>query len=366
VEQEPNDTYSNANYWDVTSEMQGALDAKRDKDMYRFTAPQSGIYKITLSNVPSNIEPNLFIYRGTNSNAVASSTTAGAGGSAQVEIDANQGETFYVKVIARSASTTSNQPYTLSTEAIPDPDEPNDEWSEATPWDAFSSSIQGYFFELVTGPADLYKFTVPQSAGSVLLTVNLTDVPANVEPNMFIKNSAGSTVASNADAQAGQPISIMIDANPGETYYVSVNPQNRFQTSESLYTLSITTTPDPTEPNDTFDLATVWNYTAGPIQGYFAEAVSGPADYYRFTAPPGTSPVAMTVQLEDVPANVAPRMFIYNSQFNPVKSKTNAGKGDSISLTFDAQPGATYYVKVLPSSRLMISSQPYTLSMSGY
>ena len=183
---------------------------------------------------------------------------------------------------------------------------------------------------------------------------------------MFIKNSAGSTVASNADAQAGQPISIMIDANPGETYYVSVNPQNRFQTSESLYTLSITTTPDPTEPNDTFDLATVWNYTAGPIQGYFAEAVSGPADYYRFTAPPGTSPVAMTVQLEDVPANVAPRMFIYNSQFNPVKSKTNAGKGDSISLTFDAQPGATYYVKVLPSSRLMISSQPYTLSMSGY
>jgi hypothetical protein len=102
----------------------------------------------------------------------------------------------------------------------------------------------------------------------------------------------------------------------------------------------------------------------GPFKGYFAEKVSGPGDYYRFTAPAGQTPISMTVRLTNVASNITPRIFIKTSTNSTVASNQNAGPGEQISLTFNAQPGAIYYVLVEPESTSTFSTQPYILSVA--
>ena len=113
-------------------------------------------------------------------------------------------------------------------------------------------------------------------------------------------------------------------------------------------------------------LATRWDYTSGPVHGYFADEVSGPGDYYRFTAPAGLVRIPMTVQLTGVASNITPVLYIVKSSNSTVASKLNAGPGEEISLTFNAQPGVNYYVLVKAGSASTISTQPYTLTMAGY
>ncbi len=365
AELEPNNDYDHASSWNILEPIQGKLDVRSDMDMYVFNPPQSGIYDITLSNVPANIKPDLIIYRSSHVTAT-SKLDAGLGETVTLGLDANQGETFYIKVKGTSELTISDQAYILTATIIPDPQEPNDILSQATSWDAFSAPIQGYFYELLSGPADIYTFTVPETNGAVIATINLTDVATTVKAKMILKEHSGLSVAEASASSAGQPVSISFDANPGETYYVSLIPNTRLQISKSPYTLSLTTLADASEPNDVFGQATIWDYTQGPIQGYFFERISGPGDYYKFTAPAGTDPASMTISLTGVDSNVEPLMFVYRSSFIYVTDNSTANPGEPVSITFDAQPGATYYVQVKPKSRLMFTTQPYTLTMAGY
>jgi hypothetical protein len=363
MESEPNETTGQASNWDPTSPIQGSLNTEGDVDYYQFTATQSAIYKITLSNIPANIAPRLSMYR-SNDSMVYMKAAPRYGDSIVLEIDADQGETFYIKINAQSRMTISDQYYVLSAEIIPDPLEPNNTLETASAWDAFNASIQGYFHDRLSGPSDYYVFTVPQSAGSALLNVNLSDVPANVPAKLYLKLADGTQVTSNFSSTAGQPISIMIDANPGETYYVQVTQNSPEQVSSSPYTLSVTTIPDPYEPNDTIETASLWDYTAGPIQGYFHDRLSGPSDYYVFTVPQSAGSALLNVNLSDVPANVSAKLYLKLADGTQVTSNFSSTAGQPISIMIDANPGETYYVQVTQNSPQQVSSSPYTLSVT--
>jgi hypothetical protein len=486
TELEPNGSNGDANSWDINTPMQGKLDVNLDVDIYYFTAPQSGIFKITLSDVPYNIEPDLSVFRSQNSSLVVKGLYNGAGNTTSVEFDANQGDIFDIKVKARFEDSVSDRYYSLTAKFIEDLDEPNNTSAQATPWNDITQSMHGFFYELLTGPADVYKFSVPQSLGSVLLTVKLTGVDG-VQADMYIKNQWGETIVSNTSSAVGADVILTTDANPGEFFYVWVNPQTRLQVSDKQYTLQISTTPDPGEPNNTSAQATLWNdinqsmqgffyelntgpadvykfsvpqslgsvlltvkltgvagvqadmyiknqwgetivsntnsaaeanvilttdanpgeffyvwvnprtssqvsekqytlqisttpdpgepndsvaqatglnITGGPIKGYFFEIASGTGDYYKFTAPAGQTPISMTVRLTNVASNITPRIFIKTSTNSTVASNQNAGPGEQISLTFNAQPGAIYYVLVEPESTSTFSTQPYILSVA--
>jgi len=154
-------------------------------------------------------------------------------------------------------------------------------------------------------------------------------------------------------------------ATAGESFYVRVKPSQPSQTSDQLYTLSASTIPDPDEPNDNFANATSLDFAAGSHQGYFFELASGSRDYYQFTLPAGQSPMPVTVKLMNVPANVKPRLYIYNSTRYLITSDTSAAAGGQITLTFNGQAGGSYYVVVVPVYKAQTSSQPYLLQISG-
>ncbi|HEX73610.1 MAG TPA: hypothetical protein G4N93_00440 [Dehalococcoidia bacterium] len=251
LENEPNDDLSTANQWDISKLMHGKLDVRFDDDRFQFVTLQSGLYTLHLTDVPANVKPDLRISTSSNQ-GVASDYSAGAGESVSLTFDANVGEAYFVLVTASSPSQISDQLYTLEMTIIPDPNEPDDNFDQATVWDFTSGSAHGYFWERVSGPSDWYVFTVPDSLGSVLLTVHLTDVPANVEPDMRISTTSNQGVASDYSAGVGESVSLTIDANAGETYYVSVKPTSRSQVSNQLYTLSVTppSDDDTTPPSD--------------------------------------------------------------------------------------------------------------------
>jgi hypothetical protein len=243
--------------------------------------------------------------------------------------------------------------------------EPNDDFSTANQWD-ISKLMHGKLD--VRGDQDRFQFVALQSG---LYTVDLTDVPANIEPDLKIYNPGGHGVASDYRAGAGESVSLTIDANAGETYFVMVDATSRSQVSDEvsdqLYTLSMTIIPDPNEPDDNFNQATVWDFTSGPAQGYFWEHVTGPGDYYIFTVPDSLGSV-LTVHLTDVPANIEPDLKIKTPSNQAVAWDSSAGAGESVSLTFDANAGETYYVWVKPTSRSQVSDevsdQLYTLSVT--
>ena len=159
---------------------------------------------------------------------------------------------------------------------------------------------------------------------------------------------------------------MMIDANAGESYYAKVKPDSRLHTAESPYLLSISTVSDPGEPNDSLDQATFWDYAAGPTQGYFADQVSGWSDHYEVAVPATVASGSLTARLQDVPADVEPRLAVYNSAKRMMASDSSSDPGQTLELDFDVQGGQTYYVRVTPKSRLMVSDQPYTLLVVGY
>ncbi|MGB9775763.1 MAG: hypothetical protein ACPLYD_05450 [Anaerolineae bacterium] len=91
---------------------------------------------------------------------------------------------FYVRIRAATSQQTSQSYYELGLTALPDPDEPNDTFGTATPWDWRSGPIHGYFWEAVSGPGDYYRIEIPPDMPAALLTVRLQDIPPNIRPNL--------------------------------------------------------------------------------------------------------------------------------------------------------------------------------------
>ncbi|MBC7240079.1 MAG: hypothetical protein H5T71_08285, partial [Chloroflexi bacterium] len=112
TESEPNGTLSAANPWTPTAQMRGQIASQGDLDFFRWQAPESGIYTLTLSDVPATIEADLVIFTA-GGYIIASKYDAGPGEPVSLTIDANGGDTYIVRVRASSTNQVSPQYYRL-------------------------------------------------------------------------------------------------------------------------------------------------------------------------------------------------------------------------------------------------------------
>ena len=363
---EPNDTRATATLWDWRSAPASGYFFERasgDADYFAFElSDQEAAMLLTvhLDDVSPNVAPDLTLYH--NGAVVANEYSAPLGDSIALTIDANPGDAFVARVRPSSRSQTSLTPYTLAISGMPDVNEPDDDFAQATEWPLLAGPTGGLFWERVSGEADYYRFTLPEAKGSSLLTLQLHSVDAAVAPDLTIYTGTRQVAASVTDAPLGGQVSLTIDANAGETFYVRVRPSERSQVSFNPYVLASELLGDLQEPNDAFANATPWDWPAGPIQGYFWEAVSGDADYFVLTAPAGSGPVNMTVTLADVAPNVAADLTVYSATKTVLASRTDAGLGQAVTLTFKATAGQPLYVRARPSYRSQTSTQLYTLS----
>lgn len=130
-----------------------------------------------------------------------------------------------------------------------------------------------------------------------------------------IYDGAGQTDLGTFAADApGGALSFYWTSSPGQNAVIAIGDDGG---NAGAYQLMVTYTQvaDPFEPNDAMDAAAAIP-DGGQMSAYlFAggnDAASDPAaydDYYRFPAQPGT----MVIRLDDVPANLAGRVFVFRS-----------------------------------------------------
>ena len=360
TEIEPNDHSATANDWDMNSPFTGQLSNSADRDFVHLRFTESGIYTFSAAELPAALRLRLFLYS-VNMVGEETVTAENPGTALQITFDASRGEEYFLLISGTSMGTLKDQPYRLErTGAIPDPDEPNDGSTTATLWADLSQPHYGYFWDGVKGRMDFYRFIAPDLPGSSLLTVHLDQIDAAVRPRLVLMNEHKIQLANVTASQKGQPLSITVDANPGETFYFWVGSPDAGNYSLQPYRLHVETIPDAGEPNDTMNSADVWDLASGPVQGYFWEKASGRSDFYRLIAPQTQAGAPVVFNLQ-APPEIRTRMQLYTAHRILKVSTDWSAPGQPLSLEQPLEAGSEYYLR-LESYSNQASDQPYTLS----
>ena len=205
--------------------------------------------------------------------------------------------------------------------------------------------------------------TVPPGMGTVRATI--------------YDGAGGSALASFVADAPGAALSFWWTSAPGQQTRIALRDDGGADYKYEL-TSSYTQVADPYEPNDAMDAAAPMP-DGGQMSAFlFAGRRGGtndPAaydDYYRFTAQPG----ALSIRLDDVPADLAARVFLFRADGSEVARVSNGMRGAALALTppavtdaadfivrvslWDEAPAAAGAGAELPAS----FTQPYRLTVS--
>jgi hypothetical protein len=227
-----------------------------------------------------------------------------------------------------------------------------------------------------SAPGDATPFQSPDDStgGYVVATV-----PAGMgTPRATIYDGSGSQLASFVADSPGAALSFWFTTGPNQQTRIAVHDDAGGNYKYDL-TPTYTQVADAFEPNDGMDAATPMP-DGGQMSAFLFAGRRGntndPAaydDYYRFTAQPGT----VSVRLDDVPADLAAKMFLFRAaDGSEVARVSNGMRGAALALTppaltdaaelivrvslWDEAPPAAAAGTDLPAS----FTQPYRLTVS--
>jgi hypothetical protein len=199
------------------------------------------------------------------------------------------------------------------------------------------------------GRPDVYGFQLEDGAQAGYLTFQLTG-DALGSPTVALYDAEGDAPIATAAGDGEAPMAFAVALSPGVAYRLAIADDGA-ATSPYRYSLAATFTPVPDahEPNDGLEEAAPIDLGAA-VQGYlFAGAAAGAAleaydDCYRLPLA-GGQPV--TVHLDDVPADIAPRIFIYDPSDVELGRVVNGHKGAPFTLSLPSVAAdGDYTVKV--------------------
>jgi len=174
----------------------------------------------------------------------------------------------------------------------------------------------------IQSPGDAAGGYVQATIGEVSGTVRVTiyDDTGKTELGSFVADAPGAPLSFYWASAAGQQTRIAVKDEAGGTPY-----------SYQL-TTSYTAVPDPFEPNDAMTAAALVP-DGGQMSAYlFAgrhDAANDPTaydDYYRFEAQPG----AVAIRLDDVPSNLAARVFVFRTDGSEVARVSSGLRGGAL------------------------------------
>jgi hypothetical protein len=230
---------------------------------------------------------------------------------------------------------------------------------------------------LPSGPGASTSFQSPDdhTGGYVIATV----AAGMGTPRATIYDGSGNTeLATFVAAAPGAPLSFWFTSAPGQTTRISLRDDAGAPNTYDL-TTNYTQVQDAFEPNDAMDAATPMPPGAQMSAFLFAGRRDGPTDpaawddYFRFTAQPG----ALSVRVDDLPADLAAKLFLLRPDGTEVARVSNGMRGASlvmaaptvtdagdyvvrVSLWNEAPPPAGARTDDLPPSFI----QPYLLTVS--
>lgn len=212
---------------------------------------------------------------------------------------------------------------------------------------------------------DVYAFQLEDGAQAGYLTFQVQG-DALGQPQATLFGADGDTAFATVTGDAGAaPMTFAVAVAPGIPYRLAIADDGSAAAPYS-YQLSATFTPVPDafEPNDGLEEAAPISL-ATPLEAYLFAGAS-PAnsdleaydDYYRVALAGGQT---VTVHLDDVPADLAPRLFIYDASGAELGRVVNGHKGEPLTLQLaSVTAGGDHAVRVG-----LWTETPTTMSATG-
>ena len=207
--------------------------------------------------------------------------------------------------------------------------EPNNDAAHAMPQE-LGATLDGC---LTAGDTDHFALRAPSDALGGYVQGAITDASGTVR--VTVLDEAGSKeLASFVAPGPGEPVSFFVAMAPGVDARISVKDEGG---APAPYTYKLATTytavADTYEPNDTQSAAAPIELGTATAYLFAArrEAKDDPAayeDWYRFTAVADTT----TVRMEDVPTDVAARMFLLRRDGSEVARVSSGIKGGALTM----------------------------------
>ena len=318
----------------------------------KFTTPSAGSYTFISSNRGS-LDPKAYS-ASTGASYLDDDSAGDRNYIFHKELTAGQIFIYYSGVL-NDSNVNGNYTVTATTRATGDRYEPNNSMQTATSI-ANNVTIKDANIHLPTDN-DYYKFTLNATSN---VNINLSHIPDGCDYDLKLYNSENKQLAFSARA-GNNPESIMTALNAG-TYYIHVYSYTGC--SSSYYHLSLSTTGDIYEYNDTFETAKKIDINSTI---YATIHITGDIDFYKLELTDGYE---TTISLSGIPSGCNYELELYQKQegnrmeqegYYLIAESKNMGN-ISERITKPIQSG-TYYIKVYSVNGS--STSYYTLTISS-
>ncbi len=241
IEEEPNDTWEDANSTNDNVDNYGTLDSQDDIDWWKIEFDDYGEANFWLGNIPNSCDYDMYLYHEDNlddtfsleQTSCLALSTNGNNAEESITYDVEPNVCYYVMIIPYSGSSYSE--YLLSIEndssAEEDEYEPNDNMNSATLLDS-SDIIEATIHD--QDDEDYYEIEVYYPRN---VYIGLFDIPINCDFDLILCDSSGNEIESSMQiANTAEEIDVTIE-NPG-SYYIYVQPYDNCYSGKN-YTLEV-------------------------------------------------------------------------------------------------------------------------------
>ncbi|MGK0363959.1 MAG: hypothetical protein ACI85O_001013, partial [Saprospiraceae bacterium] len=248
----PQDTCFEEEIWGENLCFFNSNEGANDQEWYRVNINYPGKLVVRLTSVPNNLDLNIGIYQIIDNQPTLISCdnddNAG-GGQSLTSVAYIETGTYYIKINDESNNATNQETFTFCIEFLPDDKEINQTIDLAIPListdTCFEEDILGdnkLYFTTNEGDddQDWYSFTISTPC---TLSVNITDVPANLDLNLelfTIVNGQHQMIDNDGDSNAsgGQSLFMTTILDAG-TYYIHIEDESNNGQSFETFTVCI-------------------------------------------------------------------------------------------------------------------------------
>ena len=233
AEATPNDDRESATLYTLGTDYEACLQDEDDTDYYEFTAPADspgGYITVAVTDVGPDADIDLAIWSAADNGEFERTYTSTNGKSVYVFFNAKPGATFRAEVTNWGGVSAPN-PYLFNAtyHEVPDPNEPNDLRTEATPIEV-GADVEGYMFagwEYSTEIPpeewnDWYVVDLEAGTTSILLSILASDASGDIR----LYDSLGTQIDREYSSTNGSSVLLERDLATAGTYYVMVRPWN--------------------------------------------------------------------------------------------------------------------------------------------
>jgi hypothetical protein len=321
----------------------GSIELPGDTDMFKFTAPITGLLAIQLSGLSTTLSYNeeLTVYDA--SHNTIDRRSAQESSLTEFSINVVAGSPYFVQVDAGDAFTGGSGPYVLKFS----PDDFPNTFDHAHPIvvDSQGFGIQTGTIEL-SGDVDDFQFVAPYSG---LLKMQLSGPPGGTS---FVGYALVYDDPQNLNLPRGQlpgePGPVELNLQAGQTYFIQVGGFNIIGGGGTVGPYVLTFAPVPEDFGGTFATAypiQLDSFGAGGQTGTFERADD--VDMFQFVA---NRTGIMTIRAGIPPINYGNfDLSVFDSSQEPITSMSGFSLSHEAIASFPIIEGGKYYLRLTPS-----------------